>query len=421
MFPFFGSRPSGRKLYYNLDLPSFQRDFASLKTLDHGTGPAIDFTRASGATFFDVNGVLQTASNNAPRFDHDPATGDSRGLLIEEARTNLLQRSAEFDDASWTKYNTTITSNNAAAPDGQQTADRVVETTFNGAHPLYRGATVTASVPYTVTAFVKAQERTRVRVGITEPPTDYYVDCNLSTGAIIQTTAGETSAITNVGNGWYRISLTRTVSVTSVNAFVGILNDSGQVSYTGDVTKGLLVWGAQLELGAFPTSYIPTTTAAATRSADSAVVTPISSFYNQAEGTLFAEATTADFAGYRYLAAITAGAALADRSFDMSKSTNNEFELSVNLSNEGQANPKISSWNGSGANKAIAAVANDNVGASLNGSAVSTDTSATIPTNVDRLTIGRRADGGTQLNGHIRKIAYWPKRLSNTLLEQLTT
>jgi hypothetical protein len=68
-----------RELIYNLDLPSFQRDFASLKTLDHGTGPAITFTRASGATYFDADGVLQTAANDVARFDHDPVkTGNGK-------------------------------------------------------------------------------------------------------------------------------------------------------------------------------------------------------------------------------------------------------------------------------------------------------------------------------------------------------
>jgi hypothetical protein len=72
---FSGGLLRNTELFYLLDLPTFQRDFAQFKTLDHATGPAITFTRASDGTFFDADGVLQTATTNAPRFDHDPVTG----------------------------------------------------------------------------------------------------------------------------------------------------------------------------------------------------------------------------------------------------------------------------------------------------------------------------------------------------------
>jgi hypothetical protein len=398
--------------------PSFSRDFAGLKTLDHGVGPSITFTRASNATFFDASGTLQTAANDTPRFDHDPATAGnpSRGLLIEETRTNLFERSAEFDDAYWNKTSTTVTANNAASPSSTTTAD-LVEKTGNETTTPARTLAVAASA-HTASVFAKNSSGNRLRLRIDATGgTVVSAVFNTADGTVVSTDAGVTASVQSVGNGWYRCIATYTFA-SAVNSSIGFSPRNEGADATG--AKAWL-WGAQVEAGAFATSYIPTTTAAATRSSDSAVVTPIASFYNQSEGTLFVEATTAAFAAYRYLAAITAGAALADRSFDMSKSTNNEFELLVNLSNAGQANPKISPWNGSGANKTIAAVANDNVGASLNGSAVSTDTSATIPTNVDRLTIGRRADGGTPLNGHIRRIAYYPRRLSNSLLQQLTT
>ena len=153
-----------RELIYNLDLPSFQRDFASLKTLDHGTGPAITFTRPSSATYFDADGVLQTAANDVARFDHDPVNGNSRGLLIEEARTNLVLRSEEFDNAYWLKSNggtgsaPVVTANDAVAPDGTIAADKIVfsRSTNTGLSYIQSGNLAPTAIPYAGTLFIKA-------------------------------------------------------------------------------------------------------------------------------------------------------------------------------------------------------------------------------------------------------------------------
>lgn len=407
--------------------PTFSRDFAGLKTLDHGAGPSITFTRASNATFFNASGVLQTASNDQPRFDHDPATGASRGLLIEEARTNLLERSAEFDNAYWTKGGTTVSANVATAPDGTTSAERLVETTDNAAHTSWRAISVTSGTSYTFSVFAKAGTSSILMLTLgdnafgTPVPRAWF---NLSTGAV-GSTVGSPSAtsIQSVGNGWYRCSITKAATSTATdNFYISITNADGAFAiYTGSTSNNFLIWGAQLEAGAFPTSYIPTTTAAATRSADSAVVTPISSFYNQAEGTLFAEATTAAFAAYRYLASFSNGTSLVDRNFDMSKSASNTFEGFINAASAAQASLATGQTWLSGINKSIMAARTDDVATSQNGAAVLADTSATIPTNLDRLSIGRRPDGSIYLNGHIRKIAYYPRRLSNALLQQLTT
>jgi hypothetical protein len=399
-----------RELIYQTDLPSFQRDFASLKTLDHGTGPSITFTRASDATYFDADGVLQTAANDTPRFDHDPATGASRGLLIEEARTNLLERSAEFDNAYWSKTSggtgsaPVVTADVGVAPDGTTTADQIdfdrgVGNTTSDFSVIRRSLAVPATGDYTQSVWLKAA----------------------TSGDI-----GKQIAIRNVNNGfytiitltadWVRYTRTENTSLTASRPF----EISNRGTFTADNTVSVLAWGAQLEAGAFPTSYIPTTTAAATRSADSAVVTPISSFYNQAEGTLFAEWAAGGQTDAIVVSEFNDG------------STTNRIGIITTSSSLPSAigRPSAGGWDinvGSAISLGVAvkmamAFAVDNVQAARDGTLGTADTSATMP-SVSQLRLGRSAGGGTQanINGHIRKIAYWPKRLTNTLLEQLTT
>ena len=419
--------------------PSFSRDFAGLKTLDHGVGPAIKFERASNATFFDASGVLQTASNNVPRFDHDPATGASRGLLIEESRTNLLQRSEEFDNAYWTTDAASITANAALAPSGTTVADKLVEDATNAQHRVRRTAITHAGAASTVvaTAFVKADERSRLQIDVYaiagSDGTGGRALFNVGDGTVgsfsgISVGSGSAGtgsvSITNVGNGWYRCAMVMTpaagITPTSNQVYFALHNGTSS-TYTGDGTSGLYIWGMQLEAGTFPTSYIPTTTADATRSADSAFVTPISSFYNQSEGTLFAE-----------LQRDTLNTNLATIASLDDNTLNNRVAMGLQGGSGRRMRVTIvtataSQWDEFNAGnssvwptRGIVAYQASDFAATVQGGAVVSQASGTVPT-ATHLYIGNRGGSALLANGHIRKIAYYPKRLSNTLLQQLTT
>jgi hypothetical protein len=402
--------------------PSFSRDFAGLKTLDHGVGPAITFTRASNATFFDASGTLQTAANDTPRFDHDPATAGnpSRGLLIEEARTNLLIRSAEFTDATWTKTNVTAT-DGQSAPDGTTNADAILETVDSGLHFTQQTVTVATTATHTYSVFLKANGRNFasvfVRENVNSGATYVSATVDLSNGTVSGATVG-TASIQSIGNGWYRVSLSASIDSGTRYAQVRIREDASTTSYAGDITKGILAWGAQLEEGAFPTSYIPTTTAAATRATDVADITSISSFYNQVEGTLFAEGV---------IRKNTDGTPLL---FD--DTTQDEV---VRISVLSTGIPSLVVVDGGVSQAAIGigsaitapftykmagAIKENDFQAALNGALGTADTSGTMPT-LTRLRLGRRLAATGVYNGHIRKVAYYPRRLSNSLLQQLTT
>lgn len=234
--------------------PSLLLDFAKTKMLDK----RITFTRNSKAGYFDRNGVYRMAAAGEPRFDFDPITGACNGLLIEEQRTNLLTYSEQFDNAAWNKLNSTVISNTVAAPDGTLTADKLVEDASSNTHLLEQIATVSSGTSYTFSIFVRAAERTSVLVQM-------YV--GLSAGVVVNLTNGNTTnsgspisvSAVSVGGGWYRVSVTATSTVTGTGYFDVYPYNGSTTNYTGDGTSGIHIWGAQLEAGSFPTSYIPST------------------------------------------------------------------------------------------------------------------------------------------------------------------
>ena len=410
-----------RELIYETDLPSFQRDFASVKTLDHGTGPAITFTRASGATYFDVNGALQTAADDVARFDHDPATGTSRGLLIEEARTNRTPYSEDFGNAAWVKVGgrVVITTNQIVAPDGNLTADFAEANggaSLSRVFQLYDDASSTGK---TLSVFAKAGTASFLQL-LLGADTAPWANFDLSAGTVGSTGTVLSATIAPVGNGWYRCQVA-TSSTTATNASFAIVSSGTAArAESNTLTTGLYIWGAQLEAGAFPTSYIPTTTAAATRSADSAVVTPISSFYNQSEGTLFAEYITnntnngvvsvSDNTADNRLAIITANSPAVAPIGNVR--VGGVAQASITIGSTPSTNEVM---------KFIVAAKTDDFQAARSGTLGTADTSGSMPT-LTHLRLGTAgAFSSSLMTGHIRKIAYWPKRLSNTLLEQITT
>ena len=246
--------------------------FMTPGTLD----PRITFTRASTGTYFDSTGTIQTAATNVPRWDYDPVTHALKGLLIEEARTNVcLSSGAVGIVASWQIGTAgvaaaTITANNVIAPDGTTTGTRIAYPAVPGAGNLsavYQNLTVTAAV-YTFSVWLRGA------VGGEQ----LYLGINVS-----NTSYSHAPRIT-LTTQWQRFTyVTPTLTAAAWTFDIGTdLRDGTQASTPAQT---IFVWGAQVELGAFPTSYIPTTAAAVTRAFDGMAMpfTPTASGTYQAE------------------------------------------------------------------------------------------------------------------------------------------
>ena len=377
--------------------------------------------------------VLETAASGVARFDHNPTTFESLGLLIEEQRTNLLTYSEQFDDAAWTKSRLTITANTVVAPDGTLTGDKLVEDTGTGSHTVRNATSVTITSGDTLTAsvFAKAAEGAYVIVGIGDGGVNISrTTFNLSNGSVLTSTtaAANVSApipvITSVGNGWYRCAVTATVTgVTEAQLWIFKgSNASGAASYTGDGYSGIYIWGAQLEEGEFITSYIKTEASAVTRAADAASMTgaSFSSWYNQAQGTLYAESRCPNgiASNLNRIASLNDGTASNRIDIDTGSGTTTVGRITTNGTSQGSFS--AGSFTDFQLRKSALAIQVDNFTLAAN-TLTASDTSALVPV-VNRLIIGQSpSTSSSYLNGTMAKLAYYPIRVTNAQLQALTS
>ena len=444
---------------------------------------------------------------------------------------NLLGYSQDFSDAAWTKSNSSIDATPVVGPFGYLGAMKLVENTVAGEHNLSEAITYTAGTPYTLSVYAKAGERNFVVLsygsGAFGAATRAYF--NLATGVVGTTVNSPTTSIVSIGGGWYRCSITKTATVSAAaNTIINETSTNGVLSYTGDGSSGIYIFGAQLsdsasldpysyntgaaptssayygprfdydpvtlapkgllieeqrinillnsdtlstqsvsvtaqaytlsfygtgsialsgaytgslvgtgaypnqvqltftptigtltltvtgsvryanlEAGAFPTSYIPTTSAQVTRTADNASIigTNFSSWYNQSEGTF----------AVKYLSALSSGFVL---SIMRTAGYGPGMQLSLNGANTSylavvdDASAVVCSVTSPGTKSAFAYMSN-NFALSANGNAPSVDASGTQPTSIVQLKIGQSPIGDILINGHIQSIKYYPTRLPN--------
>ena len=262
--------------------PTLDLNFAATKTLDR----RITFTRDGVGTYVDDMGIIKYASNNTPRFDHDPDTRESLGLLIEESRTNLLTYSdlvsGEGLGTGWAIGGSRASKgSNATAPDGTLSAWKSVYNGTGGDASLYKvGGEVTTSnsTEHTLSIFAKVPSTNTYITGVRIRTfnNNHSATFNLLTGTIVGGVEGTTTRrMEAYPNGWYRCSITFT-SGTDGNQGVQyyMTNSSNSTSLNDSNANGeeIHYWGAQLEAGSFPTSYIPTSSSTVTRGQDFAII-----------------------------------------------------------------------------------------------------------------------------------------------------
>jgi hypothetical protein len=377
--------------------------------------------------------VLLTAAAGVPRFEHNPVTGESLGLEIEEQRTNLLLQSEAFDTANWvvSASSLTVSANATLAPSGATTADKIIPASgvsVNGTSTyFYQLVSKAASATtYTVTCYAKADEYNRFRVLVNDNATSVnftVVTWSLVDGSVIEAatasgtfTAASAGTAVDVGNGWYRCALTFTSS-TETTLRVR-LHARNSVAVDGDGVSGIYIWGAQLEAGAFVTSYIPTVASQVTRAADSASMTGtnFSSWYNQTEGTLYVESASFGINSVNQAAVpVSISDGTISNVIRLAHAANTRFNVNVNGVSVVSL---VNGYTNGQMIKQAAAYKTNNFGYSLDGAAAQTDTDGVLPA-VNLMGIGDWVSGRSN-NGPIARIAYYPKRLTNAELQAIT-
>jgi hypothetical protein len=337
-------------------------------------------------------------------------------LLIEESRANLALQSEDFA-TSWSVSNLTVGSDAVVGPSGTQIADSLTATSSTGI--LFQSVTKAASATtYTVSFYLKSTLNGNVTIALDDGTSTnrgrylFNLSTGVATGVFNDGTFTNTSGtITAAGNGWYRITCTTTTNTTTTVRIRLFFGPSSSVVYA---------WGAQLEVGAFATSYIPSVASQVTRAADNAsmIGNNFARWYTQGDGTVFT-------AAQRSSATVSATNTVWQADNNSNDNRNFlQFEATPSLvagtvaGNVSQSSFSYSTSLGASISFAYGYKVNDFAGV-RDGSAASVDSLGILPV-VDRFSIGNRL-GSNHLNGHIKRIAYFNRRLADSELQGITS
>lgn len=397
-------------------LPAMALDFTTA-SLDS----RVTFTRTGNtATCVNSSGFVAIVNANLPRFDYNPITLACKGLLIEESRQNVLLQSENF---STTWYNTESSElvNVITSPSNTLTGDKLVENSALNFHAIQQDVASVSLSSYTFSVFGKYGERNiQLWFGYANVAGNPVANFDLQNGVLGTTSGSITSTIENYGNGWYKCSATVTSAVAvAFSCFIGLTTSPSAARnqiYQGDGTSGAYLWGAQLELGAFGTSYIPTTTAAVTRNVDVASMTStnFSSWYTATTGAAVVWAIPQTATGTRPLIQfddttaneiITLRGNVADPEMYIVDGGVAQAQIDTGTIVANTAYKLSGAWNTN-----LCAAAKD-------GGTVGTDTSATMPTPT-QLRIG--SDGTNYASAWVQKIMYWKQRIINAEVQAIS-
>ena len=356
--------------------------------------------RATTATRVNSAGLIESVANNVPRLDYSNGTCPS--LLVEPQRTNVLTQS----EGVLSTYG--LFDNVTNASSSFNSFLNAIQIPISGLSYSYKGATLTLSQIYTLSFFVKMDDNSAP-----------VLTASSSTGNF--NLVGENNGIVtdnlqviSIGNNVYRVSGTLTGT--------GNSNNFGMVRFTTQVLKTFKMSAIQLEAGAYPTSYIPTTSAAVTRNADAISKTGISALIGQTEGTLFLYADIQKHNESDFYIAISNGASLGDAIYLYQPSSGNIQILTRKTGNgDGTITIADANWT-AGLNKVAIAYTATTIEVFINGVSKGSTTFTALPT-LSQLTIGSRPDvvGTLVGTGIYSEAVVFPTRLTNSECISLTT
>jgi hypothetical protein len=407
--------------------PTLDINFTRSNTLD----PRVTFSRNSISTYVGSDGYIKYAQPNQAKIDYDPITGQSKGLLLEEQRTNIAAYGSDVGNViSWAQQygipgTGAITQNYTTAPDGSNNAAFLYHTTSTPTYKnIAQGVLISTNTNYTFSIWAKTNGEPVI--GITHFDTytnlnSYYSGYRWATDAFDTPTitgSSETSVVSPsrdiYPNGWIRIKYTVNFpSGPSRYVYFKWELDSS----TAAANRGLYLWGSQVEAGTNASTYIPTAGSQITRLTDTAdlIGSNFTSWYNQAEGTVLIDQIP--YPNMPYGGVLTIGDGTANNCLHIWESGQQLIAEIFSSS--------ISYGSGLGyftlnSGKFALAVKPGNYAEAFNGSVQSGTNNFQQPL-VDRVYIGRSRFNGLLFNGWVKRLTYYPQRLPNATLSTLTS
>jgi len=428
--------PNGYTLNTNFITPQYQvaADYTIWETnvglVSKTFSQIITFTRASTATYFDSAGVLQSAAIDAPRLDFNPSTLAAQGLLIEESRTNSIRNNTMQGAVAGTP-GTAPTNWVVSTATGNLTTREIVGTgTENGI--TYVDVRFVTSGAFTASIYADSSTGVAALNGQTWT-SSFYI--KLAGGSLTNLTM-RLSIVENDSGGNFLAGAdsaafvptsaalrTQRFAQTYTNTNASTAFEWGRIKFeftgAGDVT--LRIGLPQLEQGAFATSVIPTTTTALTRSADVASVNTLSPWFNASAGTIYVEAqkiANETATAFPRLVCFDDGTLLNAIQIVWNTGVSRLYG-NIQAAGVTQADLGANGTTQTNVNKIAFGFAANDFAASVNGAAVSTDVSGTVPT-VTAMGIGATTASVSRVSSWIRRITYYPRKLSSAELQALT-
>lgn len=405
-----------------ISAPTLNLNFTS-GTLD----PRISFSRPSGASYVDRAGYIKYATANQPRFDYSPSnTGTIVGLSLEEQRTNIYPNSQNFTATTWNQPSCPYVINGVTAPDGSQTGFLLtsipnVASSFGSGNYSY-----VFTSTYTRSVYAKAISGVgQLWWQISPNQINYYAPTyDLINGVVLSNNTG-TATMVNAGNGWWRcIHTFNTTGVVPIGDswFIGGYG-------TGPTTSTVAFWGAQMEQGNFVTSYIPTGSVSVTRANDSASIAGqnFNNFINQTQGTLFIDCTSIrkqpsiDYSQFLVLGGTNPNSDSIGIYAQTAGATQGYFAASIRANGNGTGFDSLATQGTPYTGRAAFAYQVGDANSYSNGSINQPTGVPSLLPVVNSLLIFGQASYQPQPSGWVRRISYWPRRLPNSQLQQLTT
>jgi len=381
----------------------------------------------SMASYYDASGVLQMAAPGAARFDHDPATGEPLGLLIEEQKTNLFRYSEEYLDLNnfqttpWKSFSDVVPSTELA-PDGKSFAWKFSDQDRFGSFSLEHTYPILQDDEFVFSWHVKAGTIKKVELLFTTNGSSAVFD--LENGTVIREESAR-GGIIPMKNGWYRIYIYDKANLLIPdpgNRYVRLYltpNGIHQENYQG---KGdyVYIWGAQLEKGIGLTSYIPTQATPVTRAADQVSMNDMS-WFNPTAGSMVAQIDLMDVANpWTGVFALRSPSPLTHMTM--------YFQAGEARAMFDNAEP-FPSQSLTTSQPAWAPGESGIVGLAYESAKVTvmekgqfeSALPVAFPTGIDQLYLGSDGTSPDQLNGRLKRIVYWPRHLNDNELADVST